>query len=282
MIKESSSSYSANFNSKQATLCPLPLIKSSGCASKMYLPKVIPYNTIRADTSMKNHLFRIDSTSIISSYQTFRKLQMDVQNIEVGCKNYHLRCYNTPMIEDYSNVKPFATTSVNPHTERVFDKETLIANEIRRNNSQNSFLVYKSVSKLNHDLKQNKSASKLDVYSTLISNNSKNHSDDNDEQIFESSQIHSTSRITSKRKFHNFANNENSSPPKVYQKSLLSRNKEVSASTIKFKILEDKLEKPHFQDRRLLIKSKNKGLLHHLLHQKKEFESKLLKYIKIV
>jgi hypothetical protein len=69
---------------------------------RLFLPKIIPTSSEkRLNPAIKDNLFRLDSTQKIMSFQTYRKLNMDMSNIQIGCNNYHLRSYNTPMIESF-------------------------------------------------------------------------------------------------------------------------------------------------------------------------------------
>lgn len=52
-------------------------INNSSLKSKFYLPKIIPTDTV-LNSEMKTNLFRVDSTKLISSYQTYRKLKMEI------------------------------------------------------------------------------------------------------------------------------------------------------------------------------------------------------------
>lgn len=71
---------------------------------KMYLPRIIPSQTSsttkNSDVSEnKQEMFRIDTLNVISNFQPYRKLFMDVLNKPIGCSNYHLRSFNCPDLE---------------------------------------------------------------------------------------------------------------------------------------------------------------------------------------
>lgn len=114
---------------------------------KLYLPKIIPVSfNNKIDHNIKNQLFRLDSTKVLGQYQTFRKLNMEIQNINIGCKNYHLRSYNTPQIENIHD-KKYNLFSEDYQTlyetnrfgleSKYINKEEIKSNQLSLNNYEN-------------------------------------------------------------------------------------------------------------------------------------------------
>ena len=121
-------------------------INNSSLKSKFYLPKIIPTDTV-LNSEMKSNLFRVDSTKLISSYQTYRKLKMDIIT-------------KTPAVN--------------------LNLDSIVSHKVTSHNDKHKFnLSYRNINLIFKKEKYKVKLNKNDVYNTKSHNTSHNENEHN-------------------------------------------------------------------------------------------------------
>lgn len=144
--------------------------------TKMYLPIIIPTESSPIfNNNCKPELFRTDSLNLISNFQPYRKLFMDVLKQPIGCFDYHKRTFNCPDLEE--NIKEDMDNKIHAiknlkSRQYSIDKSTFNHSGTKNNSLLHLDLKYKpsKIKKLNKQINNKMNTNINDSLSTKIPN----------------------------------------------------------------------------------------------------------------